>query len=87
MLVSSTSQTSACLSLIIVNPNGFIGQCPSAGKASDAWSLRRKEDENELVSTRTEQPRAPRVVLGRFPPRVAMMKSTHSWQRDDFRRG
>ncbi len=46
----------------------------------------RKEDENELVSTRTEQPRAPRVVLGRFPPLVTMMKSTHSRQRDDFRR-
>ncbi len=43
------------LSLIIINPDGFAAQRPSAGKASEAWPLRGKEDENELVSTQTER--------------------------------
>lgn len=79
------SETS--LSLIIIDPNGFAGQYPSAGQGIGRLVVARKEDENELVSTRTEQPRALKVVLDRFLPLVTMMKSTHSRQRDDFRRG
>ncbi len=58
------------LSLIIIN--GFAGQSLSAGQGIGRLVVARKEDENELVSTRTEPPRAPRVVLGRFPPLATM---------------
>lgn len=40
---------------------------PVGGPRLGRLVIARKEDENELVSTLTEQPRAPRVVLDQSP--------------------